>query len=166
MKQMTSAAANKLIRSLQEEKDFLIQQEDMSCTYVLADGEKAQPPAYDYEVTQAKIDAIDAKIVKIKHGLNLFNTRTVLKGLDMTIDEALVEMAQLNRKKYRLDALRKHQPVFRRGTSRNNVIEYEYVNYDLEKAAADYQVVSDRIIEIQMALDLCNQTETFEVELD
>lgn len=74
----------------------------------------------------------------------------------------------MNRMKYRLDTMRKRLPKKRCSEKMfggiNSNVEYEYMNYDLDKVAADYKVVSERIAKIQMALDLANQTIFFEIE--
>ena len=64
---MTSAYANKLLRQLNEEKEFLLNQEENSCTYVYAADEEPLIPQYSYPQTEAQLRALDAKIVKIKH---------------------------------------------------------------------------------------------------
>lgn len=43
--EMTSAYANKLLRQLNEEKEFLLNQEENSCTYVYAADEEPLIPA-------------------------------------------------------------------------------------------------------------------------
>lgn len=44
--EFTSASANKYLRRLQDEKDRLLRNEQEVSTYVLAEGEAAEPPAY------------------------------------------------------------------------------------------------------------------------
>lgn len=44
MQQMTSAAAHKLLKSLEDEKEYLLSMEAESSTYVLAEEEKEEPP--------------------------------------------------------------------------------------------------------------------------
>lgn len=167
MKKVTSAVANKILKGLADDKEYLLAMENSSAVYVLADGEKSEPPAYDYRETQDKIDRIDKQMRRIKHAINVFNVSTVLEGIGITIDEALVEMAQLTRKKDKLDVMRKRLPKSRinemhyRGSG---AVEYQYVNYDLDKVSRDYQSVCDRINNLQVALDMANQTMFFEIE--
>lgn len=167
MKTVTSASANKLLRSLEDEKAYLLSMENESKEYTLAENEKVQKPDYDYRGTAQKLEELDNRIRKIKHRINVFNVTTVLPNLDLTIDEALVKMAQLNRRKEQLDEMRKHLPKIRKEDPylRTNMIEYTYVNYDLEEVRKDYQKISEQIMELQLALDTCNQTQTFEIEL-
>lgn len=167
MKEVTSAAANKMLKTLADEKLYLLSMENTASVYVLAEGEKSDAPQYDYEETAIKLEEIDRKVRTIKHALNIFNTTTTLDGLGITIDEALVEMAQLNNRKNRLDVMRKRLPKERvndQGYRSGNLIEYQYVNYDLKRVQEDYQTVCDRITDIQIALDLANQTKTFTFE--
>ncbi|WP_167955838.1 hypothetical protein [Anaerosporobacter faecicola] len=169
MKELTSAAANKWIRSLEDEKSYYLSLEDTASVYVLADGEEVEKPDYDYEQVSEAIAKIDEKIRKIRHAVNVFNATTVLEEIQITIDEALVKMAQLNIRKNKLDSMRRRlpkervNPMLSRGKS---FVEYEYTNYDNKKVLEDYKEFSKEIMNIQLALDKCNQTTTFSIELE
>jgi len=167
MRKLTSAAANKWIKTLEDEKAFCIAQETSSSVYVLSDNEPEDKPEYDYNKVHQQIMQIDSKIRKIRHAVNVFNITTILPELGLTIDEALVKMAQLNKRKDHLDMMRRRLPKERVnsfGSFNKSVIEYQYVNYDLEQVKMDYQAISDEIMQIQLAIDICNQTIMFEVE--
>ena len=164
----TSAAANKYLRKLEDEKYHLTCQENETCTYVLAIDEEPCPPDYDYAATTQRITEIDAEVLKLRHALHQFNARTMLPNSDMTIDEALVAMAQLSVMARRLQVLRSYQPRSRVDgayRSSRNIVEYRYANYDIASAEADYQRVTEQIADLQLKLDLVNQTETFTVDL-
>ncbi len=168
---ITSAYANKLLRKLKEEKSYWVNKEQDSCTYIAAVGEEPVIPEYDYADVAAQIAAIDEQICKIKHAVNLSNVTSTItvNGQEMSVDAVLVTMAQLNKRKDFLDTLRKHLPkqrvdqLYSRSLNRNP--EYEYTNYDLELVKSEYEQVSKKIMDMQMALDIHNQTELFEVEL-
>ena len=87
----------------------------------------------------------------------------------MSIDTILIKMAQLNKRKTVLDVMRKQLPKARveqhSYMSRNSVPEYKYINYDLELIKKEYENVSVKIMEMQMALDKYNQTVQFEVDI-
>lgn len=163
---VTSASANKLIKALEDEKMYLKNIEEQSCTYIVSDSELDEKPDYDYVETQRQIVEIDNKVLKLKHAINVFNTTTKLPGLDMTIDMALIKMAQLNQMKAKLDGLRKKLPKQRVPSFGKDSVDYVHINYDLSLVKEDYKKVSDEIMAIQLALDTCNQTIEFEVELD
>lgn len=171
MQIMTSAYANKMLRSLEEDKAFWVNKEAASCTYVVAVNEEPVIPEYDYAEVAATIAKIDEKIAIIKHALNVANaTAKVQVGdVEMSIDTILIKMAQLNKRKSVLDVMRKQLPKVRVGQntymSRNSVPEYKYINYDLELIKKEYERVSLKILEMQMALDRHNQTEQFEVDI-
>ena len=168
---ITSAYANKMLKSLTEDKDYWAAKELASNTYVAAVGEEPVIPDYDYAAVAATIEKIDQKIVKIKHALNLANaTAKIMVGnTEMSVDSILVRMAQLNCRKSVLDMMRKRLPKAREHsrpyTSRNAAPEYRYINYDLELVKQDYERISREIMEMQIALDRYNQTVLFEVEL-
>ena len=117
------------------------------------------------------IEKIDEKIAIIKHALNLSNATAKVKVGDkeMSIDYILVRMAQLNRRKSILDVMRKQLPKTREEQrsfgARNAVPEYRYINYDLELIKKEYETVSEAIMEMQMALDMHNQTYQFDVDI-
>ena len=95
--------------------------------------------------------------------------QTVLPERGISIDEALILLAQLSGRKDRLSSLASRQSRERLGDryfgSSNGPIEYRYANYDVAQAEADYRAVADEIAALQLELDLVNQTEVFSVEL-
>ena len=101
MQKITSAYANKMLRSLEEDKAFWVNKEAASSTYVAAVNEEPVIPEYDYMTVANMIDEIDRKIVTIKHALNLTNaTAKVQVGeQEMSIDGILIRMAQLTRER-------------------------------------------------------------------
>ena len=103
--EFTSASANKYLRRLQDEKDRLLRTEQEVSTYVLAEGEAAEPPAYDYGAVREKVAQIDGQARAIRHALHRFNMKTVLPERGITIDEALILLAQLSGRKERLNGL-------------------------------------------------------------
>ena len=171
MQKMTSAYANKMLRSLEEDKAFWMNREATSSTYVVAINEEPVVPEYDYVEVTATIAEIDEKIAVIKHALNVTNaTAKVQVGeMEMSIDTILIKMAQLNKRKAVLDVMRKQLPKARveqnSYMSRNSVPEYKYINYDLELIKREYESISMKIMEMQMALDKYNQTVQFEVNI-
>lgn len=171
MQTMTSAYANKMLKSLEEDKTFWVNKEAASSTYVAAINEEPVVPEYDYTEVAATIAALDEKIAIIKHALNVTNaTAKVQVGdTEMSIDTILIKMAQLNKRKSVLDQMRKQLPKAREEQhsymSRNAIPEYRYINYDLDLIKKEYEAVSKTIMEMQMALDKYNQTVQFEVNI-
>lgn len=164
----TSAQANKLIKSLEDKKSFLLQRERNDSTYVLADDEDYEKPDYDFVESNKEIDELDKNILKLKHALNVFNTTTTLP-LGITIDTALVEMSQINNKLNKLDVMRKAKDKVRMSgynAGRRDVAEYTYLNYNPKDVQEVYEKAYNRLQEIQLALDKANQTEEFEVDIN
>ena len=168
---ITSAYANKLLRQLSDEKEYWLDKEQNSCFYQAAIDETPVIPEYDYEEIAGKIAEIDAKTCRIKHAVNRANVSSVLNvnGKEMTVDTILIAMSQLNRRKSQLDTMRKHLPKQRVDTryyrSGNRSPEYEYINYDLNLVKAQYEQINKEIMDMQMVLDIHNQTFEFEVEV-
>lgn len=171
MQKMTSAYANKMLKSLEEDKAFWVNKEETSSTYVAAINEEPVIPEYDYAEVAATIDEIDNKMAIIKHALNVTNAMAKVQvgDVQMSIDTILIRMAQLNKRKSVLNQMRKQLPKAREEqqsfSSRNAVPEYRYINYDLELIKKEYERVSRTIMEMQMALDKYNQTVQFDVDI-
>ena len=171
MQKMTSAYANKMLKSLEEDKAFWVNKEEASSTYVVANNEEPVVPEYDYAQVANTIATIDEKIASIKHALNVANAtaRVMVGDAEMSIDTILIKMAQLNKRKAVLDTMRKRLPKAREEQrsymSRNTIPEYRYINYDLELIRQEYESVSKTIMGMQMALDRYNQTVQFEVNM-
>lgn len=48
----------------------------------------------------------------------------------------------------------------------SGIVEYEYSNYDIKQAEADYAAVSDELARAQNALDAMNSSVTFSAEIE
>ena len=171
MAKMTSAYANKLLKKLNEDKTFWLNKEQNSNTYTVALDEEPLIPEYDYVEVSGILDDIDQKITKIKHAINYVNVTSAIEVGDevMSVDTILIRMAQLNKRKLTLDVMRKKLPKQRLDTPyfgrKNTVVEYEYINYDLDLVKAEYESIDSEIAAMQLALDKFNQTFEFEVEI-
>jgi hypothetical protein len=181
---VTSAEACKLIKMLEEEKEAALEEEMEQCTYKLLEGEEELPLTYDYETTRAFVDERDRKIKKLRHAIHKFNMETVLCGYGITIDEALVQLAQMSRKLKVLERMKRIPVVTknratlrdlsaasgllgnrRADSSLTCLFEYEYANFDVATCKSDYAQLYEKVSALQLAIDLYNQTKAFEVEL-
>ena len=165
---ISSKNASKLLKQFNEERDSLILQENQSKMFLAAVGEDIESvrPEYDYEAVQKQLKDLEEKIVKLKHAINVFNTTTVLKNFDMSIDEMLVYIPQLTQRKNKLDQMRKVLPKQRvENYTSSNIIDYRIINYDLEKIRKDYDKTVEELNRAQSALDEANINLSFEVDL-
>ena len=140
MQKITSAYANKMLRSLEEDKAFWVNKEASSSTYVAAVNEEPVIPEYDYMTVAHTIDEIDRKIITIKHALNLTNATA----------------------KVQVGEQRVYGSAF---SSSGSAPEYKYINYDPELIRQEYDRISNTIMDMQIALDRYNQTVLFEVDI-
>lgn len=164
----TSAEANKLLKKLNEEKVSLILHEDMSKEFLAAVGEDLESvrPKYNFTEMQNSLDEVERKIRLIKHALNKFNTTTVIPEFNITIDEMLILIPQLTAKKIRLEMMKNRVPKTREMTRANsNILDYRYINYDLDVVAKEYEKVVDTLAKAQNALDLVNMSKKIEIDL-
>ena len=85
----------------------------------------------------------------------------------MTIDELLVYIPQLTKRKSKLLEMKSRLPkerVEEQYGRQSNIIDYTYANYDIAAVEADYEKAADELSRAQLALDAVNQRETFELE--
>ena len=163
----TSAQANKLLKKLNDEYAALLDKETRSRDFRAAMGEDVESvrPVYDYTETQTRLVELERKIRALKHAINRFNTMQAVDGFDMTIDEMLVYIPQLTKRKSKLLEMKSKLPkerVEKQYGRQSNIIDYTYTNYDLSLVEADYEKTADELSRAQLALDAVNQRESFE----
>ena len=163
-----SAAANKILKRLSDEKDLLLSTESQGTTYTVylsEDKEDAIIPEYNFMDTQAKLEKIENKILIVKHAINKFNTETeVLPGI--TIDMALVKMAMLNKRLSTLNRFRKIQKVANGSGMLRGEAYRTYANFDHDEINAKYEAMSKELNDLQLALDRANMVNSFNIDID
>ena len=165
---VTSAQANKILNKLKDDLAYLLTKEAQSRVFNAAVGENIEDIRHDYNyaATQVAIDELDAKIRRVKHTINVFNTTTMLPEQGITIDEALVLIPQLTRERNKLNVMKSRIPRTRVNNLRSsNVIDYEITNYDIGEVEKDYDAIVEQLSKIQTALDFINGTVTFELDI-
>ncbi len=166
---VTSAQAAKIMRKYDDEMRGILEIEGQSNSFVASVGEDIESvrPVYDYAGTQAKLVELEDKIRVIKHTLNVFNSTYVVAGLGITIDQILVLMPQLSRRRDKLREMKSVLPKARVEHMRNtsNIIDYRYANYDIAAVEKDYDEISDRLAKLQTALDTVNNTVEFDLDI-
>ncbi|MBR1601958.1 MAG: hypothetical protein IJ667_00780 [Synergistaceae bacterium] len=163
----TSAEAAKLLRRLNEEHERLIREESSLETFSAAVGEDIESvrPEYNYKKFRADMAEIESKIRTVKHAINLFNANTLISEFNMTIDQMLVYLPQLTRRKNNLRAMQSRQPKERKGDY-GNFIDYNYANYDIAEVKQDYLQTADELLKAQTALDKINNSVQFEINIE
>jgi hypothetical protein len=164
---LTSAGANKMIKAWNEDLEGLLKKEEAESRTTYGINEEPLPANYDFARMQQQMDALNQKIAVLRHAVNVFNTTTMLEGFGFTIDEALVRMAMLTKKKQRL-AQMKQVPLLVRTSPGygSNTPEMTCRNYDAEQVEQEYRRVSDQLTALQLTLDRANLLLEFEVELE
>lgn len=167
----TSAQAAKILRKLTEDYNSIIEMETQSRTFLASLGEDVESvrPAYDFDETQKTLDGLSEKIRKVKHAINVFNTTTFVPGFDMTVDQILVFIPQLNRDKNRLYSMKSVLPKTRVNAAgfgkTSAVIDYRYANYDIAAVEKEYENVADMLARAQTALDELNNSALMEIDI-
>lgn len=167
----TSAQAGKLINKIQEKIAILMNNEDKSATFKCASGEDVESlrPAYDFAETQRRLEELQGMLRKVRHAINMFNITHTLPGFDdLTIDQALVLMPQLRERKRELRIMGDRLPKERVESrySSNQYIDYIITNYDADEVRRVHDEISDKLTELQLALDKVNTTQTMEIDIE
>ena len=166
---VTSSQAAKLLRQLNDELRALQLKEANSCSFVAGIQEDVESvrPAYNFKEMRDAQAEVECKIRKVKHAINVFNTTTIIPDFNITIDEMLVYLPQLNRQCEVLSKMRDAMPKVRvsSGYSSGNIIDYKYANYDIEEVGRYYAELSDTLAKAQTVLDLVNSTVEFEIDI-
>ena len=167
---MTSAMAAKELKKLNERHEALLGMERKYSEFVAAIQEDIETvrPEYDFQAVQKEFLEIEARIRVLKHAINRFNQSQTVPGFDMTIDEMLVFIPQLTKRKAKLITMNSKLPKERVGEILGrsaNIIDYVYLNYDLDKVASDLDVVTDELSRAQLALDIINNSRHIEIDL-
>lgn len=166
---VTSAQAAKLLRQLNDELRALQLNEVNSSSFVAAIQEDIESvrPVYNFKEMRDAQAEVECKIRKVKHAINVFNTTTIIPDFNITIDEMLVYLPQLNAECATLSKMRDAMPKVRvsSGYSSGNIIDYKYANYDIEEVGRYYTKLSDTLAKAQTVLDLVNSTVEFEIDI-
>ena len=161
--------AGKLLRKLNDDYTALLKKEEMSKDFLVSLGENpdAIRPEYDFCATQKELEKFEKEIRIVKHALNVFNSTTVIPEFDITIDEMLVLIPQLSKRKQKLAAMKGKLPKMReQGYARNSaMVEYRYLNYEVSWVESEYKKTTELLAKAQTALDIINNTSTLEIDL-
>ncbi len=166
----TSAEANKLLKKLVEEYEALKLKESQTKDFLATMNENPDSirPKYNFKSVQTNLYSYEEKIRKIKHALNKFNVSTVIPEFNITIDEMLVLIPQLTKQKAKLSAMKSRLPKMREkqvGYGNSGVIDYRYINYDIDEVEKEYEKVCEKLSSAQLALDKINSSIEFEIEI-
>lgn len=163
---VTSALASKLIKQYNDEIIHLSFVERNAISYQEVIGNPVEIPDYSFLETQEAIEKLNSKVLKLKHAINKFNTTTRLNDGGLTIDQALVRMEQLSGLKQKYQQMR-DMPEKRLNRSFSSVVtEYTCRNFDVDEVNVKYNSVVKELQQIQISLDLCNNTKTFDVDIE
>lgn len=165
-KMLTSAAANKLLKRYNDKVDHLYLMETQRRSYTQIEGKEEAKPDYDFYKTRDEIEDLNRKILVIKHAINEFNVKTVIKNTGLTIDQTLIRMAQLTKVKSVLDIMRSTQEkqYDSIGIRTTGVVGLTIANFNPEDAQRRYDDVCEELSNLQLDLDMVNNTEMITVE--
>ena len=136
----------KEIKRLEGEKDSWTTHERNNCRVSYMVGEDPILPNYDYVETSGALLEYDDRIRKLKGLLAYANATTIVEGFGMTINEALIYLAQLNARVRRYDYLISFQKLTRKTVGIDGKIEYTKILYDQDVVREELKEVTDTIM--------------------
>ncbi len=154
--------AMKLIKELENKKNYIVNEETRQCHVQYKDGEARPNNDYDYSKTRKKIADIDAQIVKIKYALSKANCEIKVDEFGVTLGEALVMLAQMNGELSRLECLSNSLQNVTTVTA-NGVSIHNDCLYDVATAADDAEKLTAKINKLQVAIDRANLVNFYEI---
>lgn len=162
---ITSAAANKMVRELNNQIDMLKIVEDQSEKYNCSVGENPDDvkPEYNFFDTQEKLWDLEDQVRKLKHAINVFNTSTYISKFNMTIDQILIWMPQLSQRITKLEKMASRIPKIRVNQYGSNIVDYQIINYDLEEIKNELDKHVKLLNDVQNELDIINNTKEFDI---
>lgn len=162
---ITSAAANKMVRELNNQIDMLKIVEDQSEKYNCSVGENPDDvkPEYNFFDTQEKLWDLEDQVRKLKHAINVFNTSTYISKFNMTIDQILIWMPQLSQRITKLEKMASRIPKIRVNQYGSNIVDYQIINYDLKEIKNELDKHVKLLNDVQNELDIINNTKEFDI---
>lgn len=153
----------KEIKKLESDKASWVCHERNNCTVSYMSNEDPLIPEYDYKDTTESLKWFDDEIRRLKGLLAYSNATTIVDGFNMTINEALVYLAQLNEREKRLNYLISFKPISRKTIGIDGKIEFTKILFDQEDALKRHTATKNEIMQLQMAIDRTNLTNFIEV---
>lgn len=156
----TPAEANKLLRSLQDREQMLLEEEQRNSIFVVAHVENPEDvrPAYDFEKTEDDLARIRWDILQVKHAINQFNVSMEVPDMGLSVDAVLVLIPKLTERQRILRAMASKSPKERKASYNSGLVEYSYANYDVQEVRKQYGLCSNELDRLRTALDTLNNT--------
>lgn len=168
-KMVTAAVAGKMLKALEEERNYWLHIERTDSTYTVGQGEEPVVLEYIYDDVALEINKVDEKIMKLRHAIQVHNTISEIEVDDqiLTADMLQYRIDQLTSRKCVLGKMRKASPVTRiHSKDKKSIPEFTYINYNLESICEEYDIISEKLIELQTKYELFQQTVQFELEVE
>lgn len=153
-----NAEIMKMIKDLETKKAKLLDYQNRNSTTSYLEKEKPIPSTYSYDETKKEIDELDKEIRRLRGILNYANVTTMIDEFNISVNEALIYLAQLTGRLDRLSLMVSRNKISRVSLRNTNVAEYTVINYDLDTVKKDYQETRDLICKLQIAIDRSNLT--------
>lgn len=157
--EFNGVSALKHIKYLEDEKNMILEKERNNSTTIVVDGKEVETEEYNFIQTRELVNEIDKRVLKMKHELNIFNATTMIAPLMITIDTALIMLAQKNKE---LEIVKQMRSRAKESYENNYTKSYiRKINYSLQEVSEYHKTLMKEIHELQMKIDEANMSKTF-----
>ena len=150
----------KELKYIQSEIERILNSDSNESTGPLDDQQKdfLFDNGYSYEENKQALAELYDRELKIRGALSKFNSTYVIEEVGLTMSEALVRIAQLQRRAKVLRALAGTARTFK---NQNSIYErrcgdVNRIRFDKEAVKADLQALQDELTKLQVAVDKVN----------
>lgn len=171
-KTVTLREVSKIIKDLENELSLLEREEKDNNVVKYCQGEDIEKSDYDFESYRNRFSDLHMKLIHlrgVRDSLNIENIIYVTTGfagdsINLTVSQAVVYLAYLNKEKARLESMASKKPLDRNVTY-NGSIEYAKTLYERNDCLARLDIIKDIINQIQLGIDKTNLNTTVEVDI-
>lgn len=152
---ITIKEAMKKISFLEQRINNLLQEERQNSYVEYINEADKELPSYNMEEVSQELESLQEEILKLRKAINEANQKTLIGIENLTISDALIKLAQLNKNAQRFEELASYKQKARRASLGENLEWIERI-YDVKEAQAKHLQILEKIYALQTALDKAN----------
>lgn len=152
---ITIKEAMKKISFLEQRINNLLQDERQNSYVEYINEADKELPSYNMEEVSQELESLQEEILKLRKAINKANQETLIGIENLTISDALIKLAQLNKNAQRFEELASYKQKARRASLGENLEWIERI-YDVKEAQSQHLQILEKIYALQTALDKAN----------
>lgn len=152
---ITIKEAMKKISFLEQKINNLLQDERQNSYVEYINEADKEFSSYNIKEVSEELEKLQEEILLLRKAINKANQEILLENSKLTISDALIKVAQLNKNAQRFEELASYKQKARRATLGENLEWIERL-YDVKEAQAQHLRTLEKIYALQTALDKAN----------